>query len=247
MLAELVRAWAGLTVRSATLIGRSGGNLLRQADMRIGAWRLTPDGYRDLRDLAVARLREILEVPDAAALLHRPEADGAEQPPDEEAIRAAFQRLLDESRLITDAVRPHPAFAAIVEELCPDEARVLRLFCEEGPQPSVIVVAAPWIGRGARTLAEHLSLLGDRAGCLAVERAPTYVTNLVRLGLLTIDETELVGHPDYELIEVSERANELRSLIEDERNQRARIHRCTLRLSPLGQDFCALVMPPADG
>ena len=248
MLRGAVRTWARLSLRSAEAVTRTSTSLLRRADLGIGAWRLTPEGYRELRAAAIARMRELLDVPDPAALVtERIRHDREPSVPDDDQVREAFAQLLDESRLVTEARRPHPAFLAIVGEMCPDEARILRLFCHEGAQPSVVVVAAPWIGKGARTLAEHLSLIGDRSGCLEPDRAPLYVTNLHRLGLLTVDETELVGHADYELIEVGKRATELRDRIEHERNQRARMHRCTLRLSPLGEEFCTLVMPDDDG
>ena len=102
-----------------------------------------------------------------------------------ELLRRAAEVGFDESA--------HPAYSRILTELAPDEARILRLLAEEGPQPMVDIRAGNLIGLGSQLIAQSLNMLGARAGLRRRERVPAYLNNLVRLGLIVLSDEPLGG------------------------------------------------------
>src|SRR5207245_1428100 len=56
-----------------------------------------------------------------------------------EELRARGAQLLSDSADVWFEDDTHPAYARILEELSPDEARILRFLAIEGPQPAVDV------------------------------------------------------------------------------------------------------------
>lgn len=241
------------------MIGRLIGEPLQLA--RRGAARAAALGVRSLRRLnAVLDPRsptEPAELIPAGTLEElerilageRPASgDGAEpEPVTEQALRERFHALLERSREPAPPDdEPHPAFARIVDALSPDEARIIVLLCEEGPQPIVAVRAAPLIGRGAQTVLENVSLVGEQAGCHRPERTPAYVDNLCRLGVTERHDGELVGNEDYEVLASRREVTEAEDEVQEERNQRASVDRGQLRLTRLGQLLCEVCLPDRD-
>lgn len=162
----------------------------------------------------------------------------------EQALRERFHALLERSREPAPPDdEPHPAFARIVDSLSPDEARIIVLLCREGPRPIVAVRAAPLIGRGAQTVLENVSLVGEQAGCHRPERTPAYIDNLCRLGVTERHDEELVGNEDYEVLASRREVTEAEDEIQEERNQRASVDRGQLRLTRLGQLLCEVCLP----
>ncbi|WP_028477669.1 Abi-alpha family protein [Nocardia sp. CNY236] len=112
---------------------------------------------------------------------------------------AALLRLSASARSEEDN---HPAFASILAELTPDEARVLRLLHLDGPQPSIDIRTGRSRGFGAeRRVVTMLTVLGEQAGLRFPNRIQQYLTNLRRLGL--VEHTrESVDNPNrYQLLE----------------------------------------------
>src|SRR3954463_11433138 len=84
-----------------------------------------------------------------------------------------------------DDEEAHPAYARILGELAPDEARILRLLSIHGPQPSVDVRTAGPLGKLKDDLvAPGLNMIGAEAGIRREERIKRYLDNLYRLGLI---------------------------------------------------------------
>lgn len=228
---------------------------------RRGAARATALGVRTLRRVnAVLDPRSPTEPAELipAAMLEelerilageRPASDDDSEPGPvtEQALRERFHALLERSREPAPPDdQPHPAFARIVDALTPDEARIILLLCEEGPQPIVAVRAAPLIGRGAQTVLENVSLVGEQAGCHLPERTPAYVDNLCRLGVAERHDEELVGDEDYEVLASRREVAEAEETIHEERNQRASVDRGQLRLTRLGELLCEVCLPDPD-
>ena len=70
------------------------------------------------------------------------------------ALRARGDRLLDRSADVTDRDDLHPAYDRILDEIAPDEARILRLLATSGAQPSVDVRTARPFGQIVQALDE---------------------------------------------------------------------------------------------
>ena len=59
----------------------------------------------------------------------------------------------------------HPAYERILDELAPDEARILRLLVRTGPQPAVDVRSGGPADRPRELVAPGLNMIGAEAGC----------------------------------------------------------------------------------
>jgi hypothetical protein len=95
----------------------------------------------------------------------------------------------------------HPAFARILSEITPDEARILRFIYLEGPQPALDIRTYRPLGIGSELVAAGMSMVAEHAGLRNLERIDQYLTNLSRLGLVDFSK-EPVSNPNrYQVIE----------------------------------------------
>ena len=156
----------------------------------------------------------------------------------ERELRARGAELLRESAEVSVEERAHPAHAWILEQLAPDEARILRLLKVKGPQPAVDVCSANLIGAASEIIAPNLTLLGPDAGCRDEERVPTYLNNLERLGLIQFLDSPLEDLAPYQVLEAQPM---VLGTIRNTRRAKAR-HR-SLHLTPFGVEFCDLCVP----
>ncbi|NEW40898.1 Abi-alpha family protein [Nocardia cyriacigeorgica] len=127
----------------------------------------------------------------------------------------------------------HPAYDRILDELAPDEARILRFMALNGPQPSVDVRTNRPLGIGSELVSGDLTSVPEQAGVRYPDRARSYLINLNRLGLtLTSDDPVVLSR--YMVLEVQ-------PVVEAALKKAGRapkIVRKSLRLTEFGEDFC---------
>jgi hypothetical protein len=103
-------------------------------------------------------------------------------------------------------IEGHPAYERILSELAPGEGRVLRLLLLHGAQPSVDIRTGGPIGLvRSRLVAPGLSMIGARGGCRYVDRVPSYLNNLFRLGLVWFSRETLRDPLPYQVSRRSRR------------------------------------------
>ena len=179
------------------------------------------------RDLAQLAGRE---GPTPAAPEPAPQQNGVPSP----TLRAKGEELLHKSRDVNYQEDAHPAYERLVESLAPDEARILRLLLLKGPQPSVDIRTGGPLGLvTSRLLAPGLNMIGPRAGLKYVERVPSYLTNLHRLGLIWFSRETLRDPERYQVLEAQP---EVLQAVHSVRA--AKIVRRSIHLTPFGEDFC---------
>ena len=154
------------------------------------------------------------------------------------SLRAQGAELLRQSADVDVDQTGHPAYARILEELAPDEARILRLLYVEGPQPSVDVRSGQFLGIGSTLVAEGLNMIGPQAGCRHPERVPAYLNNLYRLGLIWFSKEPLEDPIAYQVLEAQPAV--LGAL---KRAPRAKSVQRSIGLTPFGKDFCEVCLP----
>src|SRR4051812_23280077 len=138
-----------------------------------------------------------------------------------------------------DAEAAPPAYARMLGELAPDEARILRLLVIEGPQPSVDVRTAGPLGKLKDDLvAPGLNMIGAEAGIRREERIKRYLDNLYRLGLIWFSREELADQARYQVLEAQPEVT--RAMGEA---RRSRTVRRSIHLTPFGEDFCRTCLP----
>jgi hypothetical protein len=156
----------------------------------------------------------------------------------ERSLRDRGVALLNRSSDLEDHGDVHPAYARILDQLSPDEARVLRLLAVEGPQPAVDVRTWRPLDVGSAIVAPGLSMIAQHAGCRRPDRLPAYLSNLYRLGLIWFSRDTLPDPGPYQVIEAQP------DVIEAVRETgRARIVRRSIHLTPFGGHFCELALP----
>lgn len=158
--------------------------------------------------------------------------------PAQRDLRQRGAELLRQSADIDYNEQTHPAFEHIIEDLAPDEARILRLMCQEGPQPSVDVRESKPLNLGSQLIEPGLNMLGPAAGVRYLERVPAYLNNMHRLGLIWFSREPL---PDPLRYQVLEAQPEVLDAIR--KAGRAKTVRRTIELTPFGQEFCRVCLP----
>jgi hypothetical protein len=212
---------------------RAGSRVLRAAATGESPADLLADAGSELRDYA----RRVLGV----------SLDGGPDPMDEEAyagpeddLRERGAELLRRSADVSQDEDAHPAYELILDQMHPDEARVLRLLAREGPQPSVDVRGAKeGLPITTQLVAPGLSMIGAQAGCRHLERVPAYLNNLYRLGLIWFSREPLEDPLRYQVLEAQ--PDVLAALREAGRGRKT--VRRSIYLTPFGEDFCRACLP----
>ncbi len=161
---------------------------------------------------------------------------------DDERLHEGWERLMDLSTEIEVDVDGHPAFAGILSQLHPDEARILRLLATEGPQAAVDVRNWRPLGIGSHVVAPGLNMIGQHAGCLMVERVPVYLSNLFRLGLIWFSRDPVGEIGPYQVLEAQPEVKEALR-----RAGRGTTVRRSVRLTPFGEQFVRACLPEGTG
>lgn len=155
-----------------------------------------------------------------------------------EELRAHGAELLRRSADVSVEDGVHPAYARILEELAPDEARILRLLATKGPQAAVDVRAVSVIGVGSQLVAGGLNMIGREAGARHLDRVPAYLNNLERLGLIWFSREPLDDPMPYQVLEAQPEVLEA-----IKRTPRAKSVQRSIHLTPFGEDFCEVCLP----
>lgn len=156
----------------------------------------------------------------------------------EQELKARGAALLQRSADVRWDDDMHPAYERILEEIAPDEARILKYLALNGAQPTVDVRTTRPFGVGSELVAERLSMIGEEAGCRHLDRTNAYLNNLFRLGLLWFSK-EKVEPSRYQVVEVQ-------PVVTDAMKRAGRspstVHR-SVHLTPFGVDFCKTCLP----
>ncbi len=127
----------------------------------------------------------------------------------------------------------HPAFAAMLASITPDEARILRFLAVAGPQPSLDVRTKTPFGIGSERLAGGMNMIADMSGCSYTDRDHEYLANLNRLGLVRFSQEPVADFRRYSLIEAQPKVAEAMA----KATKAATVYR-SIYLSLFGQQFC---------
>ena len=154
------------------------------------------------------------------------------------SLRERGQLLLERSRDVWSSDDRHPAFDRILDELAPDEARILVMLLRDGPQPSVDIRTGGPIGMvNSQLVAPGLNMVGPRAGLRYLEQVPSYLNNLHRLGLVWFSREALRDHQEYQVLEAQpDVLAALHSV------KFAKVVRRSIHLTPFGEEFVKVAL-----
>lgn len=162
------------------------------------------------------------------------EVEAHSRPSREPTLRERGEELLQKSRDVWNDDQGHPAYARILDELAPDEARILLLLLRGGPQPSVDVRTGGPVGMVSSSLvASGLNMIGPRAGLKHNDQVPAYLNNLFRLGLVWFSREQLEDPLEYQVVEAQPDVLAAMHQVRFPKLVRRSIH-----LTPFGINFC---------
>ena len=164
--------------------------------------------------------------------------DGAAIASDAPGLRERGAELLRRSADVHIEDADHPAFARILAELAPDEARILRFLYLDGPQPALDIRTGRALSGGTQRFEVGMSLIGEAAALRYTERAVTYLTNLRRLGLISVEGEQLGNPARYQLLESQP---EVRRLLK--RGFGTKVSYRSIALTSFGTDFTCACLP----
>ena len=154
-------------------------------------------------------------------------------------LRTRGSELLRQSNDVRITEDTHPAFARILAEITPDEARVLRYLHRNGPQPSIDIRTNRPLGIGSELVAGGLNMIAEHAGCRNVDRIHPYLTNLFRLGMIDFSKEQVSNPQRYQLIEAQPK---VAAAVKRAGRWPRTVHRSIL-LTEFGAEFCAECLP----
>lgn len=158
-------------------------------------------------------------------------------------LRREGEALLRRSRDVWADEARHPAYAGILRDLAPDEARILVLLLRDGPQPAVDVRLGGAAGRlkAERIIARGLTMIGPRSSVRYPDSVPQYLNNLTRLGLLWRSPEPISDLLRYQVVEAQP---DVLAAVHSVRS--AKVIRRSIHLTPFGQDFARVCFAEAD-
>lgn len=156
----------------------------------------------------------------------------------EEVLRDLYANLLATSIDADTANNAHPGFVHILQNMSPDEAKIMRLFAVKNDAP-LIDVKANFTSGGFKILVRHFSSIGTEANCSHQDLIPNYLDNLIRLGLLEIQQGwYIMGEGIYEPLQDSPELEPIKKGIEESANVSLGFDKKKIELTSLGRQFC---------
>ncbi|ADJ50297.1 hypothetical protein AMES_8471 [Amycolatopsis mediterranei S699] len=149
-----------------------------------------------------------------------------------EPLRAAMAELLNHSVGFGRERAREYFYAIILRQLTPDEARILSALSDGSPFPAVDVVERTGLGGHGRVVLRNASTVGKAAGVSLPDQVPGYVTRLIGLGLVDLDEEVPSLETQYEILMTDETVREAEKHV-----RRAKFVRRTIHVSRLGAQF----------
>jgi hypothetical protein len=232
-----VTRWSmGVSLRTSTRIARAAAEPVMSTAMMAGLGEQLRTYARDLLGITELDQRVRQLMPAENGVDGHSSSNGAS--PGAARLRVQGAMLLRAAAEVDVTDHPHPAYARILTELDPDEARILRLLANDGPQPSVDVRGANLFGVGTDLVAAGLNMIGAQAGCRDRDRVPAYLNNLERLGLIRLSREPLEDPIAYQVLEAQPEVMEALK-----RATRAKSIQRSIKLTPFGRDFCRMCLP----
>lgn len=124
----------------------------------------------------------------------------------DETLSTLYVSLLATASSIDTIKYAHPSYVNIINNLCPDEARMITNFQEA----AVPCITKKWVSLDRTAVDENIfTLPGQFIGVQFPENLPAYLSNLIGLGLLNISRNLVMVNANYEGIEQYVRSNPL--------------------------------------
>lgn len=192
-----------------------------------------------IETLMVQHLQERMQHLDSAPLA----LPGIAQVPTGDSIAERMALLMEHSLNQTpDSARYH-FYQQLVEQLVPDEARLLTALSDGTPVPVCHLEAVPRLLGDRHRVLSFLSRIGHESGAMLTDQVPCYLQHLMAMGLLQTRGEDTKQNNKYETIENDSEARKAFDEIEKNRGFKPRFIRQAVQLSATGQQFWQACTP----
>lgn len=244
----------------------TGGNDSFLSLFASGAWSVATKGPRKALDLAqrglteaerlaLTTLRKRMDaVSDEDGFDHASDGNRADAPaaprsavpgsaraPAQTASEAMAQ-LMEASLEQTEASAREALLLRIVNQLVPDEARILAALSDGHSSALMHLGAGPMVGPATQRWLENLSPVGKESGVQLVDQTSAYISHLRELGLLESGDEDKSLQLKYQLMEGDTKVRKTAEEIEKS-GLRPKFFRRTLMMSEAGKAFWAACEP----
>ena len=136
-------------------------------------------------------------------------------------------------------------FHKILDQIVPDEARIISALSDGSASPLLNVYARTRAGLGVEVVLENMSLIGKTANLALPQLTPMYVSHLLSLGLVESGPEDSAMKDEYEILAADTAV--LQAIKTASRGPiPARIEKYTLQLSGLGLELWAAASVPRE-
>jgi hypothetical protein len=192
-------------------------------------------------------IRSGLQIPTAEVLaLPQSDADSDEHPDDDaDRLDVKMHGLLDRAIGQNTASSRQELFHKILDQIVPDEARIISALSDGSASPLLNVYARTRAGLGVEVVLENMSLIGKTANLALPQLTPMYVSHLLSLGLVESGPEDSSMKDEYEILAADTAV--LQAIKTASRGPiPARIEKYTLQLSGLGLELWAAAGGPQE-
>jgi hypothetical protein len=155
-----------------------------------------------------------------------------------ESLDAKMHTLLDRAIEQSTASSRQELFHKILDQIVPDEARIIGALSDGSASPLLNVYARTLAGLVGEVVLENMSLIGKTANLALPHLTPMYVSHLLSLGLVESCPEDSTMKDEYEILAADTAV--LQAVKNASRGPiPARVERYTLRLSGLGLELWA--------
>ena len=149
------------------------------------------------------------------------------------------------TQLLAEALTQRPEEALLVwvnrtlDQLTPDEARIIGAMSDGGTHPTVQAQGAPSLTGAVQPLSGYVCSVGKTAKIKARDLTGAYIQQLLHLGLVEVVNEDSAHELDYQVLEVDSLILSAISRAKLDGYHRVRCHRRAIQLSELGRKFWA--------
>ncbi len=164
---------------------------------------------------------------------------------DPDSLDAKMHGLLDRAVGQNTATSRQELFHKILDQIVPDEARIISALSDGSTSPLLNVYARTRAGLGVEVVLENMSLIGKTANLALPQLTPMYVSHLLSLGLVESGPEDTSMKDEYEILAADTAV--LQAIKTASRGPiPARIEKYTLQLSGLGLELWAASSVPRE-
>lgn len=191
---------------AAKEIGKSLATVAKTVNIALAPVSVLVWGYEKIKEYIDLRVSKKLEnvpfdnivTPDPSVV--GPALEALRFTGNSETLSEMYANLIATSMDKETVKKAHPGFVEIIKNMCSDEGLLIKVFEPNKYEPLMDIKLKLKHGeKGEHNLLENYCNLGTKASCTHLDMVPSYIVNLIRLGLLHIPPgRHLVGETAYD-------------------------------------------------